>query len=243
MILQSGAKGMQLGRLNLQLLPGREGQWTARSSARGGEARVFDWTLVPLNTSLPDHPALSVLLERHREQLRARNLAEQASTPPPVTTPAYVGAAACGRCHPAQLRQWAASKHARALAALERKRQELNPECIPCHVTGYRDSGGFRLGQKSGVDMGNVQCEACHGFGREHRAKGKIRGTVAESICRRCHGVENSPTFKYEPYLKMLGDHTARYFARRTVTTPRGRSIDDFARSRPSSNICILADS
>jgi len=214
-ILQSGAKGMQLGRLGLQILPGREGAWTARAAARGGEARVYDWALVPLNTALPDHPALAALLERHREELRSRNLAEQVvAPPPPPATPAFVGVAACGTCHPAQLRQWAASKHARALAALERKRQELNPECVRCHVTGYGDSGGYRLGATRGVDLGNVQCEACHGFGREHRGKGKIRGRVPESICLRCHSRENSPTFKYEPYLKSLGEHTTRYFTR-----------------------------
>ena len=222
MILHSGAKGMQLGRLGLQILPGREGAWTARAAARGGEARVYDWTLVPLNTALPDHPALSALLEHHREELRSRHLAEQAVAVPPPTpppaNPAYVGAAACGACHPEQLRQWAASKHATALAALERKRPDLNPECVRCHVTGYGDRGGYRLGaiKGVGVDMGSVQCEACHGFGREHRGKGKIRGRVTETICRRCHSTENSPTFKYEPYLKLLGEHTARYFTRKT---------------------------
>ena len=81
LILQSGAKGMQLGRLGLQILPGREGAWTARHKARGREARVYDWTLVQLNTALPDHPDLAALLDRHREELRARNLAEQATAP------------------------------------------------------------------------------------------------------------------------------------------------------------------
>lgn len=217
MILQSGAKGMQLGRLGLEIRPGLAGSWTARTAAHGGEARLYDWTIVPLNTTLPDNPALSALLEHHRGELRSRNLAEQevAPPPPPTANPAYVGAAACGTCHPAQLRQWAASKHAKALASLERKRQELNPECIRCHVTGYGDSGGYRPGALKGAILGNVQCEACHGFGREHRGKGKIRGSVAEAICRRCHSTENSPTFKYEPYLKKLGDHTARYFTRK----------------------------
>jgi len=217
LILQSGAKGMQLGRLGLQIRPGLGRAWTARVAARGGEARVYDWTVVPLNTALPDHPALSVLLEHHREDLRSRNLAEQVAAPPAPApaNPAYVGAAACGACHPAQLRQWAASKHAKALASLQRKRQELNSECVRCHVTGYGDSDGYRLGAVKGVDLGNVQCEACHGFGREHRGKGKIRGSVAETICRRCHNTENSPTFKYEPYLRLLGDHTSRYFTRK----------------------------
>jgi hypothetical protein len=217
LLLQSGAKGMQLGRLGLQIVPGRAGAWTPRAAARGGEARVYDWTLVQLNTALPDHPALAALLERNREELRSRNLAEQAVAPPPPpapANPAFVGAAACGACHPAQLQQWASSRHARALDALVRRRQDRNPECVRCHVTGYDDREGYRLGAVGGVDLGNVQCEACHGFGREHRGKGRIRASVPESICRKCHSTENSPTFKYEPYLRQLGEHAARYFTR-----------------------------
>lgn len=222
LILQAGAKGMRLGRLELLILPGSKGPWIARSAARGEESRVYDWRLVPLDAGIPDHPALAALLDRHREDLRARNLAELASPPPaaPAPTPlkpAYVGAEACGACHPAQLRQWAASRHARALPALKRKRQELNPECIRCHVTAYGEVGGYRPDPGKGVDLGNVQCEACHGFGREHRGPGRIRGRVSEAVCRRCHTTENSPTFKYEPYLKKLGDHAGRYFARKNA--------------------------
>jgi len=223
LILHAGSKGMHIGRLELQVAPGRTGDWTARTVAGGGEARVYGWKIVPLDAAVPDHPALAALLDRHREELRARHLAEVAATPPPnpaaTADPAYVGADACGACHPEQLLQWAGSKHARALAALERKRQELNPECVRCHVTAYGETGGYRIGAKQGVDLGNVQCEACHGFGREHRGKGKIRGRVAETICRRCHSTENSPTFRYEPYLKLLGEHTARYFTPQRAPT------------------------
>jgi hypothetical protein len=217
MILQAGSRGMQLGRLALRIIPGRRGGWTAGAAARGGEARVYEWRLVPLDAAVPDHPVLAALLDRHREELRARNIAAQAGAPPEPaagTDPAYVGAIACGACHPVQLRQWSDSKHARALAALERKRQELNPECLPCHVTAYGEVGGYRPGRATGVDLGNVQCEACHGFGREHRGKGRIRARVSEAICRRCHSTENSPTFKYETYLRLLGEHAARSFTR-----------------------------
>jgi hypothetical protein len=226
LIFQSGAKGMQLGRLALQIAPGRAGAWTAAADARGGEARVYDWSVVQLNTALPDHPALAALLARHNEELRARNIADQAAAPPPPAPasagPAYVGAAVCGSCHPAQLRQWAKTRHAGALEGLARKRQERNPACVRCHVTGYGDSGGYRLGAAGGVDMGNVQCEACHGFGREHRGKGSIRSRVPEGVCRHCHSTENSPTFKYEPYLRMLGEHAARYFSRAAAPAAPG---------------------
>lgn len=219
LILQAGAKGMHLGRLALQVDRGRQAPWVSRAAARGGEARVYDWKLIPLNAAIPDHPVLAALLERYREELRARSLAEIAvprppSAPPSPRAPAYVGATACGGCHPAQLRQWEQSKHAKALRSLQRKRQDLNPECVRCHVTAYGEVGGYVPGPAKGVDLGNVQCEACHGFGREHRGRGRIRGRVSEAICRRCHTTENSPTFKYEPYLKMLGEHAARYFDR-----------------------------
>ena len=222
LILHAGAKGMQLGRLDLELCPGAEGPWTARAAARGTEARVYDWKLVPLDAALPDHPALAALLERNREQMRERNLAEQVAAPPPQPqpNPPFVGAASCGGCHPEQLRQWAASKHARTLASLAGKRQEVNPECVRCHVTAFGEPGGYRLGSPApAADLGNVQCEACHGFGREHRGKGRIRGRVAEAICRRCHTPENSPGFAYEPYLRTLGAHAARYFSRTNGTT------------------------
>jgi hypothetical protein len=219
LILHAGAKGMRLGRLELEVAPGREGPWVARDAARGGEPRVYAWTLVQLDGGIPDHPALATLLERHREELRARHLVEQADVPPtpPTANPPYVGAQACGACHPEELRQWSESGHARALASLERKRQDLNPECVRCHVTAFGEPGGYVPGRTGGVDLANVQCEACHGFGREHRGRGRIRVSVSEAVCRRCHTTENSPTFRYEPYLRKLGAHAGRYFARRNV--------------------------
>jgi hypothetical protein len=219
LILHAGAKGMRLGRLELEVAPGKEGPWVARSAAGGGAPRVYDWSLVQLDAAIPDNPALAALIERHREELRARNLAQQeaAPAPPAPANPPYVGAAACGACHPEELRQWSQSGHARAMEALARKRQDLNPECVRCHVTAFGEPGGYVPGQRGGLDLANVQCEACHGFGREHRGKGRIRGGVSEAVCRRCHTTENSPTFRYETYLRKLGAHAARYFARRSA--------------------------
>ncbi|HEY6000445.1 MAG TPA: multiheme c-type cytochrome [bacterium] len=224
LILHSGAKGMRLGRLEVEVAPGASGPWIERANAKGAATRVYAWELVQLDASIPDDPGLAALLERHREQLRARNLAEQAAAPPPAPLPAeppYVGAPACGTCHPDQLREWSASGHARAMAALVRKKQDLNPECVRCHVTAFGEPGGYLPGRRGGVDLANVQCEACHGFGREHRGRGRIRAGVSEAICRRCHTSENSPTFAYEPYLKQLAPHAQRYFRRRAGAPPK----------------------
>ena len=223
MILHAGAKGMRVGRLEVEVFPGRAGAWTPRAVAKGGEPRLYDWSLVQLDGGIPDSPRLGALLEHHREELRARHLSEQAVAPPPPPPPAdppYVGAPACGACHAEQLRQWSQSGHARALAALARKRQDLNPECVRCHVTAFGEPGGYAPGTAGGIDLANVQCEACHGFGREHRGKGRIRGRVPETVCRRCHTTENSPTFRYEPYLRLLGAHAGRYFTRPNTPQP-----------------------
>lgn len=214
-IVHAGAKGMRLGVLEIAVLPGRSGPWKSRASSPAGGARVYGWNPVPLDTSLPDDPALTALLDRHRAATREHQLAEQALQPPPAGDSAYVGATACARCHLAQFVQWKGSRHARALASLERKRQDLEPGCLKCHVTAYGDPAGYRPGAPGPGNLADVQCEACHGFGREHRGRDRrIRGQVPEAICRRCHSTENSPTFKYEPYLRKLGGHAAAYFSR-----------------------------
>jgi hypothetical protein len=221
LILHAGAKGMRLGRLDVEVAAGASGPWLPKGAGTGG--RRFAWTLVPLDTSLPDQPALAQLIDRHNQQLRERNLAAaQAAPPPPATLgPAYVGAAACTPCHDAAWRQWRGSGHARSLEALVRKGKESFPECLRCHVTAYDDPSGYRLGGRGGASLADVQCEACHGTGREHRGRdGRIRGRVPEALCRRCHTVENSPTFQYEPYLRRLGDHAAAYFGRSSAAHP-----------------------
>jgi hypothetical protein len=195
-------------------------------NAPAASGKRYAWTIVPLEASLPDQQAVAALLDRHNEEMRARHLAEQraAPSPPPMPSP-YVGVAACGACHAEPARQWRESGHARAMAALARKKQDATPECLRCHVTAYDDPYGFRMAGKGALSLENVQCEACHGFGREHRGRdGKIRGQVPETVCRRCHTTENSPTFQYEPYLQRLGPHAERYFARgRGPQTPPRR--------------------
>ena len=79
----------------------------------------------------------------------------------------YVGAEACGRCHPAAYAAWQASAHARAVESLG-----PSPEgrCLACHTTGEAPAGqAFFAG---------VTCESCHGPGA---------GYAAEDIMRNPH--------------------------------------------------------
>jgi hypothetical protein len=105
----------------------------------------------------------------------------------------YVGATACGACHPAALATWRASGHAHAarpLTATELGRRA----CQACHATGDAPAApAARPG---------VECEACHGAGVDYaladvmrdpslaRALGLRELAGAErraALCTSCH--------------------------------------------------------
>ena len=220
LILHAGSKGMRLGRLEIAIGPGATDAWASRDITPAA-AKTYAWSLVALDAAIPDDPAVAGVLARLREELRARDIEAEVPTPAAVLLAAkapspYVGAASCGSCHPADLRWWAGTAHARAFATLAAKSQDANRDCLPCHVTAYGEPGGWVRGGAAGVDLAGVQCEACHGFGREHRGTGRIRSRVPEPVCRRCHTAENSPAFEYAEYRRRLAPHAGE-------RRPRGR--------------------
>ena len=66
----------------------------------------------------------------------------------------WVGSAACGRCHPAELAAWQRTAHARAAASLG---SQPAGRCLACHSTGEAPAGP--------TVAADVGCEACHGAG------------------------------------------------------------------------------
>ena len=49
----------------------------------------------------------------------------------------------------------------------------------------------------------NVQCEACHGPGKEHVSDFTApMNPVVESVCLKCHTEDNSPDFDFRRYLE-----------------------------------------
>ncbi len=109
----------------------------------------------------------------------------------------YAGAAACAECHPEISQIWSESRHARAAETLRKTKQEFDPECVRCHVTGAMSRGGFS-NMKDTPQLANVQCEACHGPAVEHvAAPAKGFGKVHEETCRSCHTDERTPDFDF----------------------------------------------
>jgi len=105
-----------------------------------------------------------------------------------VCEPSYVGASKCKACHLKQYKSWEATKMAQAYEVLkpgaraeEKKAAGLDPdtdyssdpECLPCHTTGYGKPGGFES-LESTPSMVGIQCESCHGAGSDYLAKDKM---------------------------------------------------------------------
>ncbi len=108
----------------------------------------------------------------------------------PVLATPFIGADQCKDCHPKQYAQWAKTPHARASSRLSRE-QQRDPRCTSCHATSAPDG------------LLGVQCESCHGAGREYwpepvmrdrklaRAVG-LRSGGEPSVCYRCHTVDSA---------------------------------------------------
>ncbi len=115
----------------------------------------------------------------------------------------YLGAEFCQRCHKAEYDQWKTTKHSRAWQTLVDAKKDANPDCIGCHVTGYKQPGGFQ-GNEDVVRLSNVQCENCHGMGTSHEAFPAQARRITAATCQRCHTQNTSPTFDfaiYEPHI------------------------------------------
>ncbi len=140
----------------------------------------------------------------------------------------YVGAAKCKTCHGKELigdqyGVWKAKDpHHRAFETLKNeasraiaaKRGLAQPaheaaECLECHVTAFGAPATQIATQLDPAE--GVQCESCHGPGRDYRkkkvmsdhelahAKGLWHAEKDAAICTACHN-ERSPTFDAKRY-------------------------------------------
>lgn len=130
----------------------------------------------------------------------------------------YVGdnAKTCKMCHKAQVEAWAEWPMASGWDKLSDE-DKANEACIPCHVTGYGEPGGF-VSEKETPGLAGIQCEACHGPAGNHMKapltdKEARKNTVSppdEANCLQCHIEEGNPNFKefvYKTEVAVLADH------------------------------------
>ena len=109
----------------------------------------------------------------------------------------YASATACQQCHEQEYLQWSATRHAFAYQTLLKKERYFDVECVSCHTTGFGYPTGFQIGDQDSTLEG-VQCETCHGPGKQHVGnpkKSNIRSGADTSLCLQCHDTKHSPGF------------------------------------------------
>ncbi|RKU12676.1 hypothetical protein C6502_05510 [Candidatus Poribacteria bacterium] len=109
----------------------------------------------------------------------------------------YASAAACQQCHEQEYLQWSATRHAFAYQTLLKKERYFDAGCVSCHTTGFGYATGFQIGEQDSTLKG-VQCETCHGPGKQHVGnpkKSNIRSGADTSLCLQCHDTKHSPGF------------------------------------------------
>lgn len=173
------------------------------------------------------------------------NAKAMAGKPPPDAQggPTYVGSETCDDCHSDAVAFWKTTRHAHAWETLVQRGQQLDFDCIGCHVTGYEKPGGSNLANND--KLRDVQCETCHGPSSIHVKAGgeerpsSIRRTPAENLCAsQCHTKEHSDTFEHAAYMrditgpghgedvrKALGDGPTGAQLRKAALDKAGRAL------------------
>jgi hypothetical protein len=143
--------------------------------------------------------------------------------------PTFVGNKGC-MCHNMAAKgaiptSWATTKHATALATLEKADAKVTadwaaklkvkvegpaakaPACLKCHVVGH-GAGGYGTDPAKDAVFAGVGCESCHGAASVHvkapaaeKAK-SMQPLPGEAVCKTCHTPETSPKFVYAEYAK-----------------------------------------
>lgn len=119
----------------------------------------------------------------------------------------FIGSDRCRICHEKAYALWSQSPHAKAQARLSASEQK-ELRCLFCHATDARKN-------LSRFQFSDVQCEACHGPGRQHlermvsaEAGGEKRTSglldLSEAVCRDCHSDSRSPSLSEFEYQKSL---------------------------------------
>jgi hypothetical protein len=167
----------------------------------------------------------------------------------------YVGVAKCKTCHKKegignQYGAWLDTKHAKAFETLASDQAkewgaeagvddpQTDEKCVKCHVTAYGVPED-RLSIKFDKTLG-VQCEACHGAGKDYRKKkimvdlelAKSKGLKQPKAedCIVCHNDE-SPAWKSDRYTLADGSKVGFDFeeANKAIAHPVPEGYDAMA--------------
>ncbi len=192
--------------------PGERGQYIPGIHLvyEDGKIVSYDGEVVTLDDKVPADDEMNRTVDDFNDEMNRRfaqapseDPAAAQATATPLTGDHFLGEKNCRRCHEAEYQMYSSQQHARAFATLTKNQRDSSPECLPCHVVGYGQPGGFATKQAS-PDLVNVQCENCHGMGTKHPEAEDTKAVVGPDVCLTCHTNEQNPNFDYEEALKHI---------------------------------------
>lgn len=176
--------------------------------------------VIPIKVAIEDDPVIGKMVENYRIEVaklygiegtvgkspkKPLSDAQMLASIPGES--AYRGAISCKNCHKRNFDAWSATAHARATRTISKAFKKRPPleDCLICHTTGYGEIKEYRFVEDVPPYLHGVQCEACHGPGKEHPGFGTRFRKVTLGICRNCHTKDQSPAFHYRSYLLRIG--------------------------------------
>ena len=172
-----------------------------------GKIASYDGDVTVLDDKVPADDEMNRTVDAFNDEMNRRLSNEPPPTPAqqvstPLAADHFLGEKNCRRCHEAEYQMYSSQQHAGAFATLTKNQRDSSPDCLPCHVVGYGQPGGFASKQAT-PDLVNVQCENCHGMGTKHPDRGE-NVVVGPDVCLTCHTHEQNPNFDYEEALKHI---------------------------------------
>jgi hypothetical protein len=190
---------------------GEQGQYISRTlltlDSRGRVATGDNETFM-LGPEVGDKPEIAKLVkdfeDAFNDKMRKadKERAAQQETEGKQATDHFLGADLCIRCHSGEGEQWKTTSHSVAWQTLIDAKKDATPECIGCHVVGFKQPGGFQTGSDA-PRLVNVQCENCHGIGTRHE-QFATQFKITPATCIQCHQGENDPDFDWDKKLPLI---------------------------------------
>lgn len=155
-------------------------------SIRPGNVIRVKFEKISLDEDVSRDVGVEALLSGYREKIKSLRYESGSEE-------AYKGFSYCKECHAGKVKQWLSGNHARALETLMTRREEMNPDCLVCHSTGF-GRGGYLPQEARSRELEGVGCEECHGPGKGHPDKELF--VPGEKECRQCHNRDEKWDFK-----------------------------------------------
>ena len=132
----------------------------------------------------------------------------------------YLGAELCIRCHAEEGGAVEDDVALDGLADAGRGQEGRDARMHPLPRGGLQASRAASRVHATTPQLGNVQCENCHGMGTQHEAFASTPAMITDKTCVTCHHGENDPEFSFD---KKLADDRAQQSLRRHDQEPQAQ--------------------